>query len=634
MRPKSPSSKSPPTSITPSLSEEASAPGIDDEKKSDMLNIYLCIVDALLRAADIEQAHQLARSELTLKLNQRDAIESQDMRSRLLKHFQTQGKEARDLVGLFRLLDVVLDDNMDLVEIACRDEDGSECFDNRIFPVLVNRCPGLRKLHLRCANGLADDWPETLGFYISQFGFLTTLHLDKVPIQCKTIIYILGKSCPQLSFLRLGFDNLPLTTDEFLGIFYSGDLDTLKNVAPDVPSTEFLDTPAINPQKAYHHCFVPPHLLHSFCQTLEEIRINYFKSDDPSVIAFILRHLPRLQKLETSDFEFKDYSASIRALWDIQEGPCQEAATSTIQNGKASSCSTSDSIVLAKYDGKLALTNLFAEGDKDYLTFKSVCDLCPRLQKLHLLEASVCDTNGTETTEVSEIANDFKKLTQLRVLTCTESDGPLCCTITQATASFLTTLEVILDGVFIPKFDFLLSCTNLKVLKLSTEFHPPLKSYFGAETKMNLNAEMFLPKLEEVQLDFCMNSELEELFLTKSTLKHVDILCLHHLGQTDEQFFELFLQWPELVSFKYKMPRKFTVDMGLKILSHLPKLRSLSLFKDIKYRCSGDFNLLKKTCRQRNVKLDLHLFVDTYLCIDGDVNGDRVSTSDESETDP
>lgn len=280
----------------------------------------------------------------------------------------------------------------------------------------------------------ADDWPETLGFYISQFGFLTTLHLDKVPIQCKTIIYILGKSCPQLSFLRLGFDNLPLTTDEFLGIFYSGDLDTLKNVAPDVPSTEFLDTPAINPQKAYHHCFVPPHLLHSFCQTLEEIRINYFKSDDPSVIAFILRHLPRLQKLETSDFEFKDYSASIRALWDIQEGPCQEAATSTIQNGKASSCSTSDSIVLAKYDGdcpicyftagqnncsfqtiigKLALTNLFAEGDKDYLTFKSVCDLCPRLQKLHLLEASVCDTNGTETTEVSEIANDFKKLTQV-----------------------------------------------------------------------------------------------------------------------------------------------------------------------------------------------------------------------------
>jgi hypothetical protein len=98
-------------------------------------------------------------------------------------------------------------------------------------------------------------------------------------------------------------------------------------------------------------------------------------------------------------------------------------------------------------------------------------------------------------------------------------------------------------------------------------------------------------------------------------------------------YYCISFQWPQLVSFKYKMPRKFTVDMGLKILAHLPHLRSLSLFKDIKYRCSGDFNQLKKTCRQRNIKLDLNLFVDTYLCIDGDVNGDRVSTSDESETD-
>ncbi len=114
--------------------------------------------------------------------------------------------------------------------------------------------------------------------------------------------------------------------------------------------------------------------------------------------------------------------------------------------------------------------------------------------------------------------------------------------ITQATAPFLTALEVVLDGVFIPKFDFLISCDNLQILKLSTEFHPPLKSYFSVETKSNLIPETFLPKLEEVQLDFCMNSELEELFLKKSTLKHIDVLCLHHVGQSDEQFIELFLQ--------------------------------------------------------------------------------------------
>lgn len=169
----------------------------------------------------------------------------------------------------------------------------------------------------------------------------------------------MGKSCPQLKFLRLGFDNLPLTTDEFLCIFYSGDLDLLKSVAPDVSSMEYLDNSASNPPKAYHQCSVPSHLLHSFCQTLEEIRINYFNSNEPSVIAFVLRHLPRLQKLETSDFEFKDYSASIRALWDIQKLQRQEISL-TNQNGNMPPYPTSESIVLAKFEGDRAIFKFFA----------------------------------------------------------------------------------------------------------------------------------------------------------------------------------------------------------------------------------------------------------------------------------
>lgn len=141
-------------------------------------------------------------------------------------------------------------------------------------------------------------------------------------------------------------------------------------------------------------------------------------------------------------------------------------------------------------------------------------------------------------------------MSQLRVLICTESDGPLCTTIAQATAPFLTTLEMVLDDVFIPKFDFLIACTNLQVLKLSTEFHPPLKSYFSGSDSSSITPETFLPKLEEVQLEFCMNSELEELFLKKSTLKHIDVLCLHHLGKTDEQFLQLFLQvWENWIIF-------------------------------------------------------------------------------------
>lgn len=214
------------------------------------------------------------------------------------------------------------------------------------------------------------------------------------------------------------------------------------------------------------------------------------------------------------------------------------------------------------------------------------------------------------------------------MFTCTDSDGPLSTHISKATSPFLTSLELALDGDFIPRFDFLTECVNLKVLKLSPEFHPPLKNYFSEP----VNAQQFLPKLEEVQLEFCMNAELEELFLNKCSLKSIDILCLHHLGQTDDQLFQLFMQWPQLVSFKYKMPRKFTVEMILKLLHHLPCIKSISLYKDIKYRCLADFHLLKKSCRLRNIKLDLQFFLDTYLCIDGDINDEMISTSDESET--
>jgi hypothetical protein len=46
-----------------------------------------------------------------------------------------------------------------------------------------------------------------------------------------------------------------------------------------------------------------------------------------------------------------------------------------------------------------------------------MCDLCPDLQKLHLLETSVRDVAETKTAEhaftLSEIANDFKKLNKV-----------------------------------------------------------------------------------------------------------------------------------------------------------------------------------------------------------------------------
>ena len=64
--------------------------------------------------------------------------------------------------------------------------------------------------------------------------------------------------------------------------------------------------------------------------------------------------------------------------------------------------------------GTLALLRLFVEGDTEYLTLKSICDLCPDLEELHILDTSVCASTETKSAEnastLSEIANDFKRL--------------------------------------------------------------------------------------------------------------------------------------------------------------------------------------------------------------------------------
>ena len=162
----------------------------------------------------------------------------------------------------------------------------------------------------------------------------------------------MGKSCPYLKKLRIGFADFSICTDDLLTMFLSCNLDNLRTVAPDLPSLDLTEAMS-DTIKGYHQCFVPAQLLHPFCQTLEEIRINKFEDDDPYVVAFILRHIPHLKQFETSDFEFKDYTSSIRALWDIRsvtEGadpiiPCQ------LPN-------TEDSIALASFAGYIGTASI------------------------------------------------------------------------------------------------------------------------------------------------------------------------------------------------------------------------------------------------------------------------------------
>ena len=247
------------------------------------------------------------RKQLVSKLCT-DGANSKEIRCKLLKHY-SQGKESKDL-RLSSFLDVILDDHLDEITAAFDDEDGH--WDEEIVPTIVSRSPSVRTLNLHWAEKTHPYLTETLSSDLSRLRRLTSLNLHQLPEQCKSIAFCIGRSCPTLQNLRLGFSSSTLTSEELIRIFYSADLAALQQAAAAAPN---------QPARAYHTCQVSARMLYPFCQTLQKVRVNRTESPDADLvdaIAFLLRHLPRLQELETSDFEFTDYSASIRALWEIR----------------------------------------------------------------------------------------------------------------------------------------------------------------------------------------------------------------------------------------------------------------------------------------------------------------------------
>ena len=185
---------------------------------------------------------------------------------------------------------------------------------------IARRSPSVITLHLQW---LETTQPHSTDIFISvmnQFNSLTSLNLHQLPDQCKSITFLLGRSCSNLKRLRIGFSKSALSDDELIRIFYSGNMADLEKAISviTVPETSSSSSSS-HRRRVYHRCQVSPSVLHPFCWTLEEVHINRIDYENPYAIAFLLRHLPRLKQLHTSDFELKDFSPSIRALRDISD---------------------------------------------------------------------------------------------------------------------------------------------------------------------------------------------------------------------------------------------------------------------------------------------------------------------------
>lgn len=250
-----------------------------------------------------DRVKRMAREMLDAPGNQ-----NQEIRGKLLKYYY-QGRERKDL-RLSCFLDVVLNESVHEITTSFDDEDGY--LDEQVMPTIIARCPLARALNVHCSAYTNRCLPKTLASNLVHLKQLKCLNLYQLPVQCKCIAFLVGQCCPLLTQLRIDLLDDNFTADELIRIFYAGDLDDLNKEASSINGDSCR-------RKAYHRCQVSAKSMYPFCGTLEQVRIIRFDCDDPYVIAFLLRHLAKLKQLETSDYEYKDYSSSIRVLWEITD---------------------------------------------------------------------------------------------------------------------------------------------------------------------------------------------------------------------------------------------------------------------------------------------------------------------------
>lgn len=240
-------------------------------------------------------------------------VTNHDVRAKLL---QCLGQEENQ-IGLSSLIEVTLEDSFNEFSLLILGDDNP--FDDQLLPTIARYCTSTSGLSTTfggstslALNGMCNHVPRMLESSLNYLNQITSLSFSKLPVLCKPIVFLLGRFCPLLQILRINSPVEKYLPIELVQIFYSGDIGRLEDVAP-------LSSGDFGQRRAYHRCHVSHRALHPFHRTLKVVNISCYRTVEPFASAFVLRHLPNLEELKTSDVDFTDCSTSIRALWAISD---------------------------------------------------------------------------------------------------------------------------------------------------------------------------------------------------------------------------------------------------------------------------------------------------------------------------
>jgi len=233
-----------------------------------------------------------------------------DYRRKLVERFcfSTSKKRSLDHVDIWAFLDSVLDENFQELEthIVYREAEPS----SNLIPTIVKRSPNLKKLKLNYKfvkywDNPSSAWEPLICPLVSLHN-LTSLTLYHLNSDYEPILSLIGKACPSLSHLCLKKGS-HTTKHDILAILL-GELVT-QLIGPPERFAEHpywrFKTVDWAEDNALGRLIVPTEFLSPLCFTLRHLELlepHSSYSEMPVVksttAAFVLRHMPLLEKLE------------------------------------------------------------------------------------------------------------------------------------------------------------------------------------------------------------------------------------------------------------------------------------------------------------------------------------------------
>jgi len=515
-----------------------------------------------------------------------------EIRNKLISEFNRNLYDSDGKTEPWVFLDCVLDEN--IVELNAHVAFPDASLNPKLIETISLRSPFVStvKFNFELLRRKSNLELSLIPFIrsLSVLSHLTNLSLNKLNKRYRSILMHVGQSCPKLTSLSIS--GFRIVKKDIFALIIGEECTTLEHhLESDETLEHKLSMLQLNEKKLTPICHTIQHL------QLEDVdeskKLSSDNSVSPSVIAFLLRHMPNLQTLNHSG---TSVSYAVKLLYTGLNNPFMIDHFSFISNRV---CQTVDNLLAEgffasnyKFTGQLSLTTLEFVNICHEETMKAIPIICPYLKNVMFCENPHFGVLTPNEIQVI-LMDDWPKVQNITFFKV--SPG-----FTKAVLELFQEEIVELAYASIENINLhdLTPCVKLESLRIL--FDSTISSL--PELALPL-AESYLPNLKKLESEICLGNW-SLLFQEKSSYTHLVLDCCHVATKASE-WPRILKMWPYVQTLRIRRSSGLDMSMADTIFHQFSKLKELSL-SDARLYCKKEreaFFTLQVKLSQRKVNL-------------------------------